>query len=151
MLTHFRFDDVRVLLSSRETLFSVLGTNTALLQSLRAGAGAIRQMEVEALVQSSAICRKHGALQESLSSVTYLSEVVEKCRSVGLDIEATAQHEVSSVLWEQGEAETSIRMRQRLIKNSTLDSQVIDISLPVLLAKLVSVSLELSELSLMLI
>jgi ataxia telangiectasia mutated family protein len=131
-----QFDDVRILLSSRETLFSVISTNSALLESLRARPGTIRQMEVEALVSSSTICRKHGALQESLSSVTYLSDLVEKCRSVGLDIEVTAQHEVSSVLWEQGEAETSIRMRQRLIKNTTLDSQKIDISLPVLLAKL---------------
>ena len=96
-------------------------------------------MEVEALVSSSALCRKHGALQESLASATYLSDLVEKCRSVGLDIEATAQHEVASVLWEEGEAETSIRMRQHLIHNTTLDSQVIDISLPVLLAKLVNI------------
>jgi serine-protein kinase ATM len=139
MLMCFRFDDVRILLSSRETLFSVLSSNGPLLDSLRARTSTIRQMEVQALVSSSAICRKHGALQESLSSVTYLSDLVGQCKSVGLDIEATAQHEVSSVLWEQGEAETSIRMRQRLIKNTSFDSQVIDISLPVLLAKLVSI------------
>jgi hypothetical protein len=98
----------------------------------------MRHMEVEALVSSSTICRKHGALQESLASVTYLSDIVQQCRSVGLDIEATAQHEVASVLWEQGEAETSIRMRQHLIDHANFDSQASDISLPVLLAKLVS-------------
>ena len=101
----------------------------------------MRHMEVEALVSSSAICRKHGALQESLASVTYLSDIVQQCRSVGLDIEATAQHEVASVLWEQGEAETSIRMRQHLIDHANFDSQASDISLPVLLAKLVSMRL----------
>ena len=101
----------------------------------------MRHMEVEALVCSSAICRKHGALQESLASVTYLSDIVQQCRSVGLDIEATAQHEVASVLWEQGEAETSIRMRQHLIDHANFDSQASDISLPVLLAKLVSMRL----------
>jgi ataxia telangiectasia mutated family protein len=95
-------------------------------------------MEVEALVQTSIISRKHSALQESLASVTYLSDIAQQCKSVGLDIEATAQHEVASVLWEQGEAETSIRMRQHLIQNTKFDSQTTDISLPVLLAKLVS-------------
>jgi ataxia telangiectasia mutated family protein len=101
----------------------------------------MRHMEVEALVSSSAICRKHGALQESLASVTYLSDIVQQCKSVGLDIEATAQHEVASVLWDQGEAETSIRMRQHLIDHANFDSQATDISLPVLLAKLVSIYL----------
>jgi ataxia telangiectasia mutated family protein len=95
-------------------------------------------MEVEALVSSSSICRRHGALQESLASVTYLSDLVPKCKSVGLDIEATAQHEVANVLWEQGETEISIRMRQHLIDHARFDTQNVDLSLPVLLAKLVS-------------
>jgi ataxia telangiectasia mutated family protein len=95
-------------------------------------------MEVEALVSSSTICRKHGALQESLASVTYLSDIVPDCKSVGLDIEATAQHEVANVLWEQGETEISIRMRQHLIEHADFDSQNTDLSLPVLLARLVS-------------
>lgn len=99
----------------------------------------MRHMEVEALVSSSAICRRHGALQESLASVTYLSDIVQQCKSVGLDIEATAQHEVANVLWEQGEAGTSIKMRQHLIAHASFDSQDSDISLPVLLAKLVSI------------
>ncbi|KAF2466182.1 uncharacterized protein BDR25DRAFT_345757 [Lindgomyces ingoldianus] len=130
------FDDVRLLLSCRETLFSVLSTNPSLLDSLCARTGTVRHMEVEALVSSSAICRKQGALQESLASVTYLSDIVQQCKSVGLDIEVAAQHEVASVLWEQGEAETSIRMRQHLIDNANFDSQATNISLPVLLAKL---------------
>jgi ataxia telangiectasia mutated family protein len=95
-------------------------------------------MEVEALVSSSSICRRHDALQESLASVTYLSDLVPKCKGVGLDIEATAQHEVANVLWEQGETEISIRMRQHLIDHARFDTQNIDLSLPVLLAKLVS-------------
>lgn len=94
-------------------------------------------MEVEALISSSTICRRHGALQESLASVTYLSDIVSDCKSVGLDIEATAQHEVANVLWDQGEAEISIRMRQHLIEHADFDSQSTDLSLPVLLARLV--------------
>jgi ataxia telangiectasia mutated family protein len=98
-------------------------------------------MEVEALVSSSTICRRHGALQESLASVTYLSDIVPDCKAVGLDIEATAQHEVANVLWEQGETEISIRMRQHLIEHADFDSQNTDLSLPVLLARLVSTTL----------
>jgi ataxia telangiectasia mutated family protein len=134
-----RFSDVRQLLSCRETLFNVISTNPALVESLHARTGTLRNMEVEALVSSSTICRKHGALQESLASVTYLSDIVPDCKSVGLDMEATAQHEVANVLWEQGETDISIRMRQHLIEHADFNSQNVDLSLPVLLARLVSV------------
>ena len=133
-----RFEDVRQLLSCRETLFSVLSSNAPLLEALHVQIGNIRGMEAEALVSSSSLCRKHGALQDCLASVTYLSDMVPQCKAVGLDIEAIAQHELASVLWEQGEVETSIRMRQHLIDHANLDSQGPEISLPVLLAKVVS-------------
>lgn len=139
MLNKPRFVDVRQLLSCRETLFNVLGSNSALITSLHARTGTVRNMEVESLISSSAICRRHGALQESLASVTYLSDIVTECKSVGLDIEAIVQHEVANVLWEQGETEISIRMRQHLIEHANLDSQKTDLSLPVLLARLVSI------------
>jgi ataxia telangiectasia mutated family protein len=129
---------VRQILSCRETLFNVLSSNPLLVDSLHTRTGTVRNMEVEALVSSSTICRRHGALQESLASVTYLSDIVPACKSVGLDIEATAQHEVANVLWDQGEAEISIRMRQHLIDHADFDSQNTDLSLPVLLARLVS-------------
>jgi ataxia telangiectasia mutated family protein len=138
LISHSRFEDVRQLLSCRETLFDVLGTNAPLLASLRAKTGTIRGMEVQALVSSSTICRKHGALQESLERVTYLTDIVQQCKAIGLDIEAIAQHEVASVLWEQGEAETSTGMREHLIECTNFESQDADISLPVMLAKLVS-------------
>ncbi|KAF1996760.1 hypothetical protein P154DRAFT_622966 [Amniculicola lignicola CBS 123094] len=131
------FDDVRLLLSCRETLFSVLSSNPGILQAMRSRAGTLRNIEVEALVSTSTLSRKHGALQEALASVTYLSDIVPLCKSVGLaDIEATAQNEAANVLWDQGEAETSIRMRQHLIEHAKFDSQNSHISLPVLLAKL---------------
>ena len=128
---------MRQLLSCRETLFNVLSSNAILVDSLHARTATLRGMEVEALVSSSAVCRKHGAFQDSLASVTYLSDIVPACKTVGLDIEATAQHEVANVLWDQGETETSIRMRQHLIDHADFDSQNLDLSLPVLLARLV--------------
>lgn len=135
----YRFTDVRQLLSCRETLFSVLSTNDVMIEALHMRTATIHNMEVEALVSSSSISRRHGAIQESLASVTYLSDIVPKCKSAGLDIEATAQHEVANVLWEQGETDTSIRMRQNLINHASFDSQSVELSLPVLLARLVRI------------
>lgn len=127
---------MRQILSCRETLFNILSGNAPLLESLRVRTGSIRNTEVQALVSSSRICRKHGALQESLARVTYLSDIVQECRSVGLEIGAIAQHEVACVLWDQGEAETSTGMRQHLIEHTQFDSQDTDVSLPVIMAKL---------------
>lgn len=133
----FRYDDVRLLLSCRETLFGVLSSNGHLQDSLHLLTNAVRNMEVEALVQSSTMGRRHGALQESLASVSYLNEIVQQCKSVGLDVGATAAFETANVLWDQNEVETSIRMRQHLVDTVEFDSQKIDIKKPVLLAKLV--------------
>ncbi len=137
ILTYSRFNDVRQLLSCRETLFNVLSSNAVLVDALHSRTATVRGMEVEALVSSSTVCRKHGALQESLASVTYLSDIVTECKSVGLDIEAVAQHEVANVLWDQGETDISIRMRLQLIEQTDFDSQNIELSLSVLLARLV--------------
>lgn len=137
-----RYTDVRQLLSSRETLFNVLSANNAVIDSLHTRVATIRNMEAEALVSSSTISRRHGAIQESLASVTYLSDIVPQCKSAGLDIEATAQYEVANVLWDQGEMTTSIRMHQNLIDQTSFDSQNVELSLPVLLARLVRLALD---------
>ncbi|OCK80454.1 hypothetical protein K432DRAFT_425753 [Lepidopterella palustris CBS 459.81] len=132
-----QFEDVKLMLSCRETLFSILSGNMQLQNSLHTRSRDVRTLEVKALLSSSTLCRRHGALQESLASATYLSTIVEKCKSVGLDIEAVAQYEVASVLWEQGETEPSIRMRQQLIKKVDLSSDnSCSIPISVLLAKL---------------
>lgn len=133
-----RFEDVRQILSCRETLLSVLGSNDALLESLHTRAGTLRSMEVEALLSTSTICRKHAALQESLTCVTYLNDIVQDCKAFGLDIEASAKYEEANVLWDYGEQEKSIRIRQDLVDYGNFDSQDRQISLPVLMAKLVS-------------
>lgn len=115
-----------------------MGSNNSLLESLHARAGTLRSMEVEALVSTSTICRRHGALQDSLTSVTYLSDIVQDCKAFGLDVEASAKYEEANVLWDHGEQEKSIRIRQELVDYGNFDSQDKRISLPVLLAKLVS-------------
>jgi ataxia telangiectasia mutated family protein len=115
-----------------------MGSNNALLESMHTRAGTLRSMEVEALVSTSTICRRHGALQESLTSVTYLSDIVQDCKAYGLDVEASAKYEEANVLWDHGEQEKSIRIRQELVDYGNFDSQDKKISLPVLLAELVS-------------
>ncbi|KAF2489805.1 hypothetical protein BU16DRAFT_566907 [Lophium mytilinum] len=131
-----QFDDVRMIMSCRETLFSVLSSNAQLQSSLRVTPRDIRHKEIAALLSSSEISRKHGAWQESLASATYLSSIVPQCTSVGLNIEALAEHEVANVLWEQGETETSIRIRQRLLRRGDLSAQSDTLSVSILLVKL---------------
>jgi serine-protein kinase ATM len=72
-------------------------------------------MEANALLSSSKIYRKHGALQESLASATYLLDIAEDCKKVGYPVTAAAQFELADVLWCQGETDTSIRMLQHLL------------------------------------
>lgn len=106
--------------------------------SLRVSPRDICQKEIAALLSSSKISRKHGAWQESLASATYLSSLVDSCTSVGLNIEALAENEVAYVLWEQGEFATSIRIRQRLLERTDLSAQADELSVSILLVKLVS-------------
>lgn len=73
-----------------------------------------RSIEVEALLSSCHMSRKHNSLQGSLATATYLSDLSELCSRVGLDIQAAAHNEVADALWDQGEYSTSIRMLRRL-------------------------------------
>ncbi|KAF2138836.1 uncharacterized protein K452DRAFT_320941 [Aplosporella prunicola CBS 121167] len=109
-----RFEDVRSILSSRETLFSLLSRSPQLQEIIHTGPKDLRSLEVKQLVDVCSTCRKHGALQESLATATYLADMIEPCREVGLNIAVVAEFETASVLWDQGETTTSIRMLQRL-------------------------------------
>jgi serine-protein kinase ATM len=82
--------------------------------------------------------RNHGALQNSLTTATYLSGLIEPCNKLGLEIGAAAQFEVANVLWDQGEMMASIRMLQSLNTLPDLRKQTVPIGKPELLAKLVS-------------
>ncbi|KAL1605036.1 Serine/threonine-protein kinase tel1 [Paraconiothyrium brasiliense] len=63
-------------------------------------------------------------------------EFDDDCKAFGLDVEASAKYEEANVLWDHGEQEKSIRIRQELVDYGNFDSQDQKISLPVLLAKL---------------
>ncbi|TID18730.1 hypothetical protein E2P81_ATG05712 [Venturia nashicola] len=108
-------EDVYTVLSSRETLFSTVCNNASLREAMKLSLKDARSIEVEALLSSCHMSRKHNSLQGSLATATYLSELSEMCSRVGLDIQAAAQNEVADALWDQGEYSTSIRMLRRLV------------------------------------
>ncbi|KAI9775556.1 MAG: Serine/threonine-protein kinase tel1 [Geoglossum umbratile] len=131
-----RFEDVSQILSSREIIFSSLSRRPPLLNAIKTNARDARLIEVQALLESSRMSRNHGALQNSLTTATYLSALTEPCNKLGLEIGALTQFEVSNVLWDQGEMMASIRMLQSLNTLPDLRKQTIPIGKPELLAKL---------------
>jgi ataxia telangiectasia mutated family protein len=136
MLTFHRFEDVSHILSCRETVLSSLSQQSYLRDILGVGAPETRLVEVQTSLLTSQLNRAHGALQEGLKSATYLASLIEPCRSLGINIEASAHLEAADALWEQGEMASSIGMLQLLEQNSALSKQHIPIGKSDLLAKI---------------
>lgn len=95
-------------------------------------------MEARALLSSSQMSRRHGALQNALAVTTYLNRLVRPCKDIGIDISAAVQFESAGVLWDQGEMAASISMLQDLKTSVDSGKQAIPVGKPELLAKLVS-------------
>jgi serine-protein kinase ATM len=138
LIKSYRREDVRLVLSSRETLFSTLSNNDSLREAMHLGLKDVRDIEVETLLSSCSIARKHNSLQDSLATATYLSDLSPLCSQIGLDIEASAQNEVADALWDQGEHVTSIRMLKRLTELPRSKHESSQLHRSRLLAKLVS-------------
>ncbi|KAK8157420.1 hypothetical protein IWX90DRAFT_323614 [Phyllosticta citrichinensis] len=109
-----RVEDFRPIISSRETLFSLMSKKSSLQSMVDTKPKELRRCQQEALTDSVDIFRRHGALQESLTAATYLMDLVEPCRKVQLETEADAKYQIALVLWDQGEKTTSVRMLQKL-------------------------------------
>jgi len=123
-------------MSCRETILSCLSQQPHLRRIVNINSSDSRLVEVQTTLLSSSLSRAHGQLQESLTSATYLTSLIEPCQSLGLNIEAAAQLEAANALWEQGEMASSIGMLQALEKNSILKKQTIPIGKSDLLAKI---------------
>ena len=82
--------------------------------------------------------RLHGALQSSLSTTTYLTQLVVPCENAGIDIAAAVQFESAKVLWAQGEMTASIKILQELKNSLGLHTQLVQLGKSELLATLVS-------------
>lgn len=97
----------------------------------------IRKVESNALIFSSRMYRKHEALQDSLASATYLTDIAKESSQTGFTIEAAAVTEISNVLWDQSETTTAISMLKELIDDKRLESQMSEVDRSACLAKLV--------------
>jgi len=104
---------------------------------VKATAAQVQLQEIRALQLSLKLSRKHSALQTSLNTATYLSDLVDRCTELGIRIDALAQYEVAKVLWDQGEMGTSIKMLQLLERRDDLHKQTWLLSRPDLLVTLV--------------
>ncbi|KAL8974650.1 MAG: hypothetical protein Q9197_001111 [Variospora fuerteventurae] len=130
------FDHVGSIVSCRETLFSSLSKSPTFQDLTKISIRDARTMEARALLSSSQMSRRHGALQNALAVMTYLNRLVGPCRDIGIDISAAVQFESAGVLWNQGEMAASISMLQDLRSSADLGKQAIPVGRPELLAKL---------------
>lgn len=125
-------------MSARETVFSSLGRQAHLQDMVNSSPRDARMVEIQALLESSQMSRRHGALQYSLTSATYLTSLIGPSDALGLNITAAAQNESANVLWDQGEMTASIRVLQDMNSSLDLRHQAVRVGKSELLAKLVS-------------
>ncbi|KAL8930642.1 MAG: hypothetical protein Q9208_000513 [Pyrenodesmia sp. 3 TL-2023] len=130
------FDHLESIISCRETLFSTLSKNTTFQDLTKVSIRDARTMEARALLSSSQMSRRHGALQNALAVTTYLNRLVQPCQVSGIDISAAVQFESAAVLWDQGEMAASINMLQDLKASVDMGRQAIHVGKPELLARL---------------
>ena len=137
-------EHVTTIVSCRETAFSTLSKSKGLQELLKVSERDARKTECENLLLSSGLGREHAALQNSLSSTTYLTQLVNRCQSIGLAVDAAIRVESSNILWDLGETAASVRMLEDLVlqenidkKHSWLGAQDIRVGKSEILAKLV--------------
>ncbi|PFH63237.1 hypothetical protein XA68_15871 [Ophiocordyceps unilateralis] len=130
------YDDVRQILSCRETTTSMLSQHGSLMSSAKLPVTSLRRMQAETMLLASGIYRYHQATQESLNISTALNMLIPVCEELGLHVDAAVKMEVASSLWDHGEMSSSIRMLQGIDKDSSLGKQTIRVSRSELLSKI---------------
>ena len=138
MLIIQSFEHINGIISCRETIFSSLSKRSKLQDLLKISQRDARSLESQNLLTSSRMSRLHGALQNALTTTTYLTHLVKLCVEAGVDITAATRLESANVLWGQGEMTASIKMLQDLEGSLDPDTQFIHVGKPELLAKIVS-------------
>ncbi|KAI9678668.1 MAG: Serine/threonine-protein kinase tel1 [Caeruleum heppii] len=131
-----RFEDVSQILSARSTLFSSLQRREQLCTGMSSSPHAMRNFQIQALLDFSRMSRKHGYLQHSLTTATYLSDLIEPCQMEGLHVSAAVRFDVAQCLWDQGEVLASVQMLRDLSRSSELTNQAITVGKPELIARL---------------
>ncbi|KAF2233374.1 hypothetical protein EV356DRAFT_559975 [Viridothelium virens] len=130
------YEDVRQIMSCRVTTFSSVSKNNELQRIIPLSLRGSRTIELEALLASSAISRKHDAFQDSLSATTHLINLTDECQKCGIEVGAARTIELANVLWDQGEMMSSIKLLKSLQGESNLGRQDIPVSKASLLAQL---------------
>jgi ataxia telangiectasia mutated family protein len=131
-----QYEDVYAILSSRETTLAVLAENEQLSQSMHLRQREVLQLQVEALLDISKFARGHSSLQEAMTATATLADMTNKCKESALSIGVAAHAETAHVLWQAGEATTSIQILRDLLKSTDLEVQDIPVGRPTLLARL---------------
>jgi len=88
------------------------------------------------MLMDSSIYRFHKATQESLNLVTSLTDLIDPCEALGLNVDAAIRVETANSLWDHGEMPSSIRLLQSIDQQSNLKKQTIPVSRSDLLSKI---------------
>ncbi|KZF26714.1 putative phosphotidylinositol kinase Tel1 [Xylona heveae TC161] len=133
-----RFEDVAQIFSCRESLFSLIRRRPLIGSRLHLDQRQQCIVDASSLLESSRMSRIHGALQSSLATTTYLSDLVPQFAENGADISAVVKYEEANVLWDQGEITASIRLLKNLntYTSVSLENQALHLGKAELLAKL---------------
>lgn len=115
---------------------SLLSQHSALANGSRISSAVLRQSQIQSMIMAGEIYRYHQATQESLNSATALTDLISPCRELGIQVDAAINIESANSLWDQGEMEASIRLLQRVERDTSLNKQSIPISRSDLLAQI---------------
>ena len=121
-------------------MFSMLSKSNSLQGLINISPRDARRIESRVLLASSALSRHHIAHQSALTTATYLTQLVQPCKDIGVSIGAAVEYEGANVLWDQGEMSASIRMLQDLLPGLETRHQDVYVGKPELLAKLVRIA-----------
>ena len=131
-----RFEDCYEIQSNRQTLFGVLAQNKTLLTTMHVGYKMCRFIEAESLLSTSRFTRKHGVLQEALSSITQVTALQDECSELGINIKTATSLETASVLWDVGETAASVKILRDMVNTIDIEEEDISVGRPGLLAQL---------------
>lgn len=131
-----RYEDVKPLLSNRQTLFGMLCQNTMLQTALHLTKRQCHAFEAEALLDVSKFGREYSKIQDSISATSALDGMIEKYTATKLSVQAVVKSETASVLWDAGETSASIRMLRDTLTMADMEKQDIAVGRAGLLAQL---------------
>ena len=116
-----------MIISSRETVFSLLSGNENLRAEIGVSLKRCRLMEIEALLASAKIYREQGALHDSLASITYLTDLLSDCKNCELEVDEAVKYELAATLWESDETSESIGILRSLNSEQNSIEQTIPV------------------------